>query len=225
MSNDIIVVTSTYQRKGRMEMMSHLYGILNRRVDVKWIVVEDGSKKDEHLSSLLPNFATYLNFGPTRDFGHAQRNLAFEYIHDNKMKGIVYNADDDNWYNPLLFDEIKKTKRISVFPVGNLGPSGVERPIVKDGKFVKWHAGWMSRKFPVDMAGFAFRSELLGEIKRPFWIHKGRGGESEFISKFVKNPQELEFLCNQCTMLFVKHNELLKKSFQKIRLGQIKELM
>lgn len=210
MIDDIIVVTATYERQRRMDMIGHLKSVLERRNDVIWIVVEDGPDKDGPLSSFLPDFAVYLNKGPTRDFGHAQRNLAFEYIVDKGLKGVVYNADDDNWYHPLLFEEIKKTKRLSVFPVGNLGPSGLERPIVRDGKFLTWQAGWLSRKFPVDMAGFAFRSELLEKIDRPYWVHSGRGGESEFISKFADGPDDLEFLCDSCKKLLVRHNELLR---------------
>lgn len=210
MSDRIIVVTATYERKRRMDMIGHLKSVLEGRDDVTWIVVEDAADKDAHLSSYLPDFAVYLNKGPTRDFGHAQRNFAFEYIVDKGLKGVVYNADDDNWYNPLIFEEIKKTKRISVFPVGNLGPAGIERPIIRGGKFLSWQAGWLSRKFPVDMAGFAFRSELLEKIDRPYWDYSGRGGESEFISKFAELPDDLEFLCDDCTRLMVRHNELLK---------------
>lgn len=210
MSDDLIVVTSTYDRPGRMDMIRHLHSMLECRNDVTWVVIEDGSKIDDRLFDLLPKFAVYMNVGPTKDFGHAQRNLALEYIYENELKGVVYNADDDNWYSPKLFDEIKKTKRISIFPVGNLGPASIERPIVKNGKFVAWHSDWMERKFPVDMAGFAFRSEILKEIDRPFWNFNGRGGESEFISKFVDKPQDLELLCNGCSKVFVKHNELLK---------------
>jgi hypothetical protein len=60
------------------------------------------------------------------------------------------------------------------------------------------------------MAGFAFHSGVLKETNRPFWTHGGRGGETEFIEKFVKSADEIEFLCNRCTDVFVWHNELRK---------------
>ena len=211
MNERVIVVTPTHKRPNRLRMVKNLQSMLEVRSDVVWILVEDGENKDEDLTRLLPGFAVYLNIGPTKDFGNAQRNMAFEYIHDNDLKGVVYNADDDNWYDPSLFDEIKKTRRLSVFPVSNLGPTGLERPIVRQSEFVGWQAGWKERKFPVDMGGFAFRSELLKQLSRPFWDHEGRGGESEFISKFVESPHELEFLCDECKRLMVRHNELIKK--------------
>ena len=211
MTNDrIIVITSTYERPGRIEMLSHLKSVLDERNDVDWILVEDGAKKISSVEEFIPSYCTYLNVGPTKDFGHVQRNLAMEHVFENDMNGVIYNADDDNWYDPRIFGEIKKTRRVSVFPVGNLGPKGIERPIVKNGKFFMWEANWTDRKFPVDMAGFAFRSELLKGLSKPFWFHLERGGESEFLSKLVASPHDLEFLCNGCTKLFVKYNELLK---------------
>ena len=38
--------------------------------------------------------------------------------------GVVYFADDDNAYDTRLFWEIRKTRMISMFPVGLLRPSG-----------------------------------------------------------------------------------------------------
>ena len=60
-----------------------------------------------------------------------------------------------------VIGHIRKTKNISIFPVGDLGPNGIERPIIKDGKILYWDAGWTQRCFPVDMAGFAFNSKYL----------------------------------------------------------------
>jgi beta-1,3-glucuronyltransferase len=206
----LILVTITYERPGRMAMMEHLKSHLDGRDDVDWVVVEDSDRKHPELEAFLPKYSHHLNFGPTRDKGNEQRNLALQYIHGVGLKGIVYNADDDNKYDPALFDEIKKTKRLSVFPVGNLGPNDIERPIVVEGKFKGWEAGWTERKFPVDMAGFAFHSDLLGLLESPFWSHRGVGGESEFIENFIKSPDELEFLCNGCSHALVWHNELNK---------------
>lgn len=206
----IIVVTATYKRFERIPMISHLMSILNRRNDVTWIIVEDGDKKDERLEEILPDYAIYMNIGPTNDHGSVQRNLALEYIFDNNLEGIIYNADDDNRYLDQVFDEIKKTKMVSVLPVGNLGPNGVEKPIIVDGKLIGWDANWLDRKFPVDMGGFAFNSKLLKDLKKPFWEHVGLGGESEFISKIITSTDEIEFLCDNCTKVCVWHNELKK---------------
>lgn len=206
----IIVVTATHNRPGRMPMIGHLKSVLDERDDVEWIVVEDAAERDPELAEFLPPYATHLSFGPTRDMGNLQRNAALEHIWDSGLRGVVYNADDDNKYDPRLFDEIVKTKGVSMFPVGNLGPHEVERPIILNGRFARWDAGWAERKFPVDMAGFAFHSDLLGRLQKPFWCHRGRGGESEFISKLVGSVDEVEFLCNRCTDVLVWHNELRK---------------
>jgi hypothetical protein len=59
--------------------------------------------------------------------------------HDRKLKAIIYFADDDNTYDLRLFDEIRKTKNLSVFPVGFVGSSGspgITSPIVKNGKVI-----------------------------------------------------------------------------------------
>jgi len=203
----IIVVTATHKRPGRLNMVVHLRLLLDRRRDVTWIVAEDGPL-DPELAAFLPPYARYLGIGPTRDLGHAQRNLALEHIRDGRLEGVVYNADDDNYYDPRLFDEVAKTRRVSFFPVGNLGPRGVERPLVLNGRLQAWDSGWPERKFPVDMAGFAFHSSLLHTLESPIWSHSGRGGESEFISKILESADDAEFLCDSCTRVFVWHNEL-----------------
>lgn len=193
-------------------MIGHLKSILDKRDDVRWVVVEDGDATDPRIAGFLPRYATYLHHGPTRDMGNLQRNLALEHIRDSGTEGVVYNADDDNMYHPRLFDEILKTKGVSIFPVGRLGPKGVERPILVNGRFDRWDADWTERKFPVDMAGFAFHSRLLKGLENPLWDHKGRGGESEFISKLINSPDEAEFLCEGCTKVFVMHNELRRRN-------------
>lgn len=206
----LIVVTVTYERPARMPMMAHLKSHLDRVEDIDWIVVEDSDKKSPELARFLPRYARHLHHGPTRDGGNEQRNAALEYINDTGMEGVVYNADDDNKYYTRLFHEIRKTRRFSMFPVGNLGPHGFERPVVINGKFRRWEADWAERRFPTDMAGFAFHSDVLKPLQRPYWTYRGRGGETEFIERFVKHPDEIEFLCNRCTDVLVLHNELRK---------------
>jgi hypothetical protein len=207
--NNLIVITTTYNRPKRIEMIGHLKSILDKRSDITWIVVEDSDKKNTDLIEFLPKYAIYLNTGPSKDKGHQQRNLALEYIYDQSMSGIIYNADDDNKYDSRLFDEIKKTKNFSIFPVGNLGPNCIEKPVVSDGKIIDWDANWKTRKYPVDMAGFAFHSNNLNKLVKPFWKFKGLGGETEFIEKCISSKDDLEILCNNCTETYVWHNGLV----------------
>lgn len=202
----LIFITCTYKRPNRFTLIKNLSNIIGQISDILWIVVEDNDSIDLDIKTILPKNSIYLYTGPSKDKGHAQRNLALEYIRHNKLSGIIYNFDDDNKYDPKLFEELKKTKRIAFFPVGNLGPFGVERPIIENGKFKDWEANWKSRKFCVDMAGFAFHSDLLKNLDSPMWNFKGMGGESEFLEKIVKDINDVEFLCDNCTKVYVWHN-------------------
>jgi Glycosyltransferase family 43 len=122
----------------------------------------------------------------------------------------VYNMDDDNLVYETLCRELRKVTRFSVFPVGNLGPDDIERPIVRDGKILGWRCGWTERKFPVDMGGFAFPARLLFDLPSPIWPHAGIGGESEFISRFVESADGIDVsLCHYNKMCLVYHNEPL----------------
>ena len=44
--------------------------------------------------------------------------------------GVVYFADDDNTYSTELFEEMRTTRKVSVWPVGLVGGLMVERPKV-----------------------------------------------------------------------------------------------
>ena len=48
-------------------------------------------------------------------------------------------------------------------------------------KITGWDAGWLSRKYPLDFAGFAFHSDVLKKIEKPFlrgidWDRMKRAG-------------------------------------------------
>lgn len=210
---NIFLVTCTYDRPKRLDFIKNLSKFIhinNQEKRIFWIVVEDAEKIDDAVSEILPKFATYMSIGPTRDKGHVQRNLALEYIRDNKFNGIVYNFDDDNKYDSKIFKELKKVRKIAFFPVGNLGPNAIETPkLNRYGKFSHWDAGWMERKYPVDMAGFAFHTNLLSDLKSPIWQHEGVGGETEFIEKLNFLPNEIQFLCNRCKDVYVWHNGMV----------------
>ncbi len=61
--------------------------------------------------------------------------------------------------------QIRKTKKISVFPVGLVSGSPVSTPILENGVITGFYVGWDgNRKFPVDMAGFAFGVKHFKEV-------------------------------------------------------------
>jgi hypothetical protein len=212
MVQHIIFVTCTYKRSSRIAFLRrHIDRIFAKISDYTWILVEDGTEIDGDVAILVAGLNTiYLSIGPTRDKGNAQRNLAFEEIRDRRLEGVVYNMDDDNLVYELFCRELRKVSRISIFPVGNLGPDAIERPIVHHGQIHGWRGGWQERRFPVDMGGFAFPAKLLFEQPSPIWTHTGIGGESEFISRFAANAEDVDVsLCHFNKMCLVYHNEPL----------------
>lgn len=207
------IITCTYPRKLRIRYLGHLKSLLSNEKNIRWFVIDDNDTIDKELFEFLPSFATHLHIGPTRDKGHAQRNLALEYIYDNNLDGLIYNADDDNLYDSKIFNELRKTQTFSFLPVGGdiVGTDGMpERPVLNRAReFVRWNSGW-PRKYAMDMGGFCFDSKLLANLKKPFWSHKGLGGETEFIDKLIQSPDEAEFLCDGCTKAYCFHNELIR---------------
>lgn len=94
--------------------------------------------------------------------GVEQRNLGLDWLrrHHMTMQGkgegdVVYFGDDDNTYDIELFNEIRATKKLSVWPVGICGGLRWEGPVCDDkGTVVDWHRSWAkSRPFPIDFAG------------------------------------------------------------------------
>jgi beta-1,3-glucuronyltransferase P len=220
-STALIVVTPTHATPRRLAFLRRCVGWFAGVPDLFWIVVEDGDALDPEVHALLTASGIdfeYLHIGPTRAWGNAQRDLALRYIRDRRLDGVVYFADDDNGYDPALFAELRKTRYASVFPVGLLGPRGVERPVLRDGTIVGWESSWMNRRFPVDHAGFAFRSFLLFDQPDPIVEYTGRGGESELLEKLVRDPSRLEVLCDGATKCYAFHNQPLGDSLAVTRL-------
>lgn len=218
-NNQLIIVTCTYNRPGRLNLIHHLFNLIlntDNANDILWIVIDDNDIFDPSLKNIFEDYSNIicLNVGPTKDKGHAQRNLAYEYIVSNNINGIVYNADDDNYYTKEIFNEIRKIKKIGIMPVGNIkdiNSPHIEKPIIQDNKITSWNSPWKDRKYPVDMAGFAFHSSLLSNLEKPYWFHNGLGGESEFISRICQSPDELEILCDNCSKCYAFHNQLYEK--------------
>lgn len=68
--------------------------------------------------------------------GVANRRAALKWLrHHNISEGILYFGDDDNTYSLQLFNEIRNTKRVSMFPVGLVANYGVSGPVVRQVSF------------------------------------------------------------------------------------------
>ena len=190
-SSKLLLYTITYDRPKRLQYFQRMINIFRQIPNMTWIVCEDSDHKDDSLAQLVKDSGidcVHLHHGPTRDKGNEQRNEILKYIRDHNLDGIVYSCDDDNNWRPELFEELRKTKKISTIPIGNLG-RGIEQPISVDGKIVDWDAGWKSRKYPLDMGGFAFHSSLIREkfAAGDIWKHKGFAGETQFIEQLIND--------------------------------------
>jgi 3-deoxy-D-manno-octulosonate 8-phosphate phosphatase KdsC-like HAD superfamily phosphatase len=64
--------------------------------------------------------------------GVANRRAAINWIRKHAEKGVIYFGDDDNTFDLRLFDEIRDTKKVSMFPVGLIGDYAVSSPVLQE---------------------------------------------------------------------------------------------
>ncbi|CAD5217664.1 unnamed protein product [Bursaphelenchus xylophilus] len=200
----IIVITPTKQRPERLADLTMLAQTLKQVGNLYWVVVEDADKTADLVSDLLARTGinhTYLattNHGlPCR--GWAQRNLALDYLRQNKdkfnEKDVIYFADDDNGYDLRLFDQyIRKVDVMGVWAVGIPGNALVEAPKVENGKVVGWHSAYLpDREFATDMAGFALNFGLVVSTNAS-WSLKCAGNFPEqcFLKQLNLSRSDLE---------------------------------
>eukprot|EP00042_Codosiga_hollandica_P050128 m.592722 g.592722 ORF g.592722 m.592722 type:complete len:314 (+) comp58022_c0_seq6:43-984(+) len=102
--------------------------------------------------------------------GVPQRNAGLRRLREiARDNAVMYFADDDNTYAWRIFEEIRKTKRVSVFYIGLSGGAWIEGPKVVDGQFTGWLAKWRpDRKFPIDMAGLAINVKEVVNCEHSF---------------------------------------------------------
>ena len=78
-----------------------------------------------------------------------------------------------------IFEEIRKTRRVSVFPVGLILKYGVSSPIVQDGVVTGFFDAFQAgRQFAMDMAGFAVSVKLFKSRKEATFPAKVRYSQS-----------------------------------------------
>jgi len=192
-----------------------------------WIVIEDAEAKTPLVSNLLEASGlsyTHLNALTPAEWklaltaaqwkkprGVNQRNAGLEWLRkhaDPRKPGVVFFADDDNTYSLELFEEMRWTKRASVWPVGLVGGLLYERPLLNQkGKVEKWLSSWRpERPFAIDMAGFAINLQLI--LDRPealFSNEVPRGYQESTILGAVATKEDLEPKADQCKKVYVWH--------------------
>ncbi|XP_030825773.1 LOW QUALITY PROTEIN: galactosylgalactosylxylosylprotein 3-beta-glucuronosyltransferase 3 [Camarhynchus parvulus] len=227
----IYVVTPTYARPVQKAELVRLSQTLLHVPALHWVVVEDAAAPSAlvggvlaasgvsftHLSAETPPDLRGGPGAPSWLFprGAEQRNRALRWLRDTRgahEPGVVYFADDDNTYSLRLFEEMRSTRGVSVWPVGLVGGLRLERPLVSGGRVVGFHTGWRpERPFPLDMAGFAVALRLLLAHPRARFDPRAERGflESSFLGGLV-TPGQLEPRADNCTQVLVWHTRTEK---------------
>lgn len=221
----IFIITPTYTRFVQKAELTRLANTFLHIQNLHWIVVEDSPRKTNLVAKLLNssglNF-THLNAQNTNFDqetlevirGCLQRNQGLQWLRQqfsgsNSVEGVVYFADDDNTYSLELFDELRYTKKVSVWPVAFVGGLRYEAPKVgSNGKVVGWKVAYDPRRpFAIDMAGFAVSLQLI--LQKPHAIFKLEGMRSGYQETSLLEDlvimDELEPKAANCTKILVWH--------------------
>ncbi|XP_017494322.1 PREDICTED: galactosylgalactosylxylosylprotein 3-beta-glucuronosyltransferase S-like [Rhagoletis zephyria] len=204
--------------------MTRLAQTLRLVPDIFWIVIEDAHNTSKTVEDLLlrsgvpyvhllgPRPATHMDKRSGR--GVSNRLKAFEWLRENylgtEQKGVIYFADDDNAYDTRVFEEMRDTKVVSMFPVGLLPTLGLSTPIVssKTGKIIGFHDPFIGRrKFAVDMAGFAVNLQFFLQQKKATMPYKVGYEEDYFLKSLGVKIWQLEPKANNCTEVLVWHTK------------------
>uniref|UniRef100_A0A8C4N894 Galactosylgalactosylxylosylprotein 3-beta-glucuronosyltransferase n=1 Tax=Equus asinus asinus TaxID=83772 RepID=A0A8C4N894_EQUAS len=138
----IHVVTPTYSRPVQKAELTRMANTLLHVPNLHWLVVEDAPRRTPLTARLLRDTGlnyTHLHVETPRNYklrgdardpriprGTMQRNLALRWLREtfprnSSQPGVVYFADDDNTYSLELFEEMRSTRRVSVWPVAFVG--------------------------------------------------------------------------------------------------------
>ncbi|KAK6166626.1 hypothetical protein SNE40_023274 [Patella caerulea] len=228
----IYAITPTYTRLEQKAELTRLSQTLLHIPNFHWIVIEDATTKTELVTKFLKNSGlnyTHLNALTPKHYkleekdpnwlkprGVLQRNAGLEWIVTNqnsKSNGVIYFMDDDNTYSLKLFDEIRFTEKVSVWPVGLSGGLRFESPIVTNNEVTNWFVFWKpERPFPMDMAGFAINLKFFLQYPEArFSLRVQRGyQESTLLSQLHVKLNDLEPKANDCKEILVWHTRTEK---------------
>ncbi|CAL4061224.1 unnamed protein product [Meganyctiphanes norvegica] len=233
----IYVITPTHARPQQKAELTRLKNVFLHVPALHWILVEDSEQKTGLVKHFLESGGisfTHLNVPTPKDWklgenqpvwqkprGVLQRNAGLDWLRSNfeppASRAVVYFADDDNTYSTELFQEMRWTKKVSVWPVALVGGVMVERPkVTLSGKVNGWLTGWKpDRAFATDMAGFGINLDLLvNNPEAEFSLDSQKGFmESDFLEKIVK-LHELEPKADMCTKVYIWHTRTEKPNMK-----------
>ncbi|KAA0202450.1 hypothetical protein HAZT_HAZT007606 [Hyalella azteca] len=210
----LYVITPTYRRAEQIPELTRLAQTLLLVDSLVWIVVDDADEPTPavvnylqerricHVYLIARMPAKYRNRNSLhKPRGVANRRKGLRWIKRHaKSGGSLYFADDDNTYDSRIFEEIRRTKKVSMFPVGLVTSLGVSSPIVRHGRVTGFYDGWIAnRKFAVDMAGFAVNVNFfLSKPKADMPFMVGRE-ETKFLESMDVTLDDIELLAVNAT--------------------------
>lgn len=231
----IYYITPTYPRPEQIPELTRLGHTLMHVPRIHWIIADDQSLCSTNVLNLLRRTGLpfthisspkpYVYKGTNFPRGVSNRRAALVWLRENVREGVMYFGDDDNTVDLQLFDEIRRTKKVSMFPVGLIGDYGISAPIIKDGKVVAFFDSWPgSRTFPVDMAGFAVNIEFLTPTAT--MPYSAGHEEDKFLMSLGIKLDDIEPLADNCSKVLVWHTKTVKfkKPNLKIDIERISKL-
>lgn len=245
----LYIITPTYRRPEQIAELTRLGQTLMHVPKLHWLVAEDATTINQpvvdYLKSLGIPFTYFLTPMPQKysswwfgriPKGVANRNGAMQWLRVHAKEGVMYLADDDNTYDIRIFQEIRRTKKVSMFPVGLVTKTGLSTPVLRDGRWVGWYDGWISdRAFPVDMAGFAVSIPFLLSVPEAEMPYLAGHEETGFLNNLHVTIDDIEFLADNCTKIYVWHTrteknkassrDILDKKYDGTNLRHLQEAM
>ncbi|XP_066983261.1 galactosylgalactosylxylosylprotein 3-beta-glucuronosyltransferase S-like [Macrobrachium rosenbergii] len=224
----IYIITPTYKRNTQIADMTRMSQTLMHVPNLHWIVIEDALKTSDVVRELLVRSG--LRFtqlcatmpdeykgNPSVGKGVFNRREGLRWLRENAREGVLYFADDDNSYDIRLFEQMRTTKIVSVFPVGMILSLGISSPIIREEKVVGFHDAFQAgRKFAVDMAGFAVNLRVLHANPDATIPLRLSYLEDGFLRQLRIELKDLEPLAWGCTQVLVWHTKTYKPGTPKM---------
>ena len=186
-------------------------GFINRKCAFEWLREQARLAKEELYNAASDN-----------------DNVIKKTVKINNIKltnGIIYMADDDNSYDLRVFEEIRTTRVVSMFPVGGLANYGISTPVVdsKTGRIIDFHDPFgkeFGRHYAVDMAGFAINLQYFLDHPQAQMLNTHPGSlEESLLRGLAVSYDQLEPKAANCTQVLVWHTRtesLPKLKFENI---------
>ncbi|XP_077525664.1 galactosylgalactosylxylosylprotein 3-beta-glucuronosyltransferase S-like [Haemaphysalis longicornis] len=206
----VYVVTPTHRQATQIPNLYRLAHALMLATNVFWVLVEDAVRPTKAVSRLLEECGiphVHL-LGPCprslrgKGRGVSARNAGIQWLQRHASQpGVVYFADDDNTYDHRIFDEIRRTEGVSVFPVGAMREKGLSTPVVHEGRVIGFYDPWFGgRIFPLDMAGFAVNLRLVVNNRDLRMPYETGYLETKFLEAVgISSLADLEPLCDNAS--------------------------